>query len=318
MEYIKLGKTDLKVSVACLGCGGSSTIGKSTGKTENQSINLIKTALDLGVNFFDTANVYGTEKILGKAIKNVSRDQIVISTKHQISTKDKKFSSIDIISGIENSLKELKTDYIDIFHLHGVAPKEFDHAISLMPELMREKEKGKFRFLGITESSPIDHNQITISKALNTNYFDVMMLAFSIMNQNAKKEILPKTMSKNIGTMSMFVVRSLFSVKERLKKEIDRLVKNKQLPEWFLDEKEPLEYFLKDSGANNIIDACYRYVRHQKGIDTVLFGTGDIDHLKKNIRSIVNSKLSDECINKFNQYFSHLKGVGLDFPERNK
>jgi len=318
MEYIKLGKTGLKVSVACLGCGGSSTIGKSTGKTENQSINLIKTALDLGVNFFDTANVYGTEKILGKAIKNVSRDQIVISTKHQISTKDKKFSSIDIISGIENSLKELKTDYIDIFHLHGVAPKDFDHAISLIPELMREKEKGKFRFLGITESSPIDHNQITISKALNTNYFDVVMLAFSIMNQNAKKEILPKTMSKNIGTMSMFVVRSLFSVKGRLKKEIDRLVKNKQLPEWLLDEKEPLEYFLKDSGANNIIDACYRYVRHQKGIDTVLFGTGDIDHLKKNIRSIVNSKLSDECINKFNQYFSHLKGVGLDFPERNK
>jgi aryl-alcohol dehydrogenase-like predicted oxidoreductase len=318
MEYIKLGKTDLKVSVACLGCGGSSTIGKSTGKTENQSINLIKTALDLGVNFFDTANVYGTEKILGKAIKNVSRDQIVISTKHQISTKDKKFSSMDIISGIENSLKELKTDYIDIFHLHGVAPKDFDHAISLIPELMREKEKGKFRFLGITESSPIDHNQITISKALNTNYFDVMMLAFSIMNQNAKKEILPKTMSKNIGTMCMFVVRSLFSVKGRLKKEIDRLVKNKQLPEWLLDEKEPLEYFLKDSGANNIIDACYRYVRHQKGIDTVLFGTGDIDHLKKNIRSIVNSKLSDECINKFNQYFSHLKGVGLDFPERNK
>ena len=133
MEYIKLGKTGLKVSIACLGCGGSSTIGKSTGKTENQSINLIKAALDLGVNFFDTANVYGTERILGEAIKNVSRDKIVISTKHQVSNKDKKYSSIDIISGIENSLKELKTDYIDIFHLHGVAPKDFDHAISLMP-----------------------------------------------------------------------------------------------------------------------------------------------------------------------------------------
>ena len=318
MEYIKLGRTGLKVSVACLGCGGSSTIGKSTGRTENQSINLVKTALDLGVNFFDTANVYGTEGILGKAIKNVSRDKIVISTKHQISTKNKKYSSTDIISGIENSLKELKTDYIDIFHLHGVAPKDFDHAITLLPDLLKEKEKGKFRFLGITESSPIDHNQITVSKALNTNYFDVIMLAFSIMNQNAKKEILPKTMSKNIGTMSMFVVRSLFSVKGRLKQDIDRLVKNKQLPEWFLDEKEPLECILKDSGANNVIDACYRYVRHQKGIDTVLFGTGNINHLKKNIKSILNLKLSDECINKINQYFSNLKGVGLDFPERNK
>ena len=97
--------------------------------------------MDLGVNFFDTASVYGTEEILGKAIKNVSRDQIVISTKHQVATKDKKFSSIDIISGIENSLKELKTDYLDVFHLHGVAPKDFDHAISLVPELIREKEK---------------------------------------------------------------------------------------------------------------------------------------------------------------------------------
>ena len=318
MEYIKLGKTGLKVSVACLGCGGSSTIGKSTGKTENQSINLIKTALDLGINFFDTANVYETERILGKAIKNYNRDQIVISTKHQVSRKDKKYPSKDIISGIENSLKELKTDYIDIFHLHGVAPKDFDYAISIVPELIREKEKGKFRFLGITESSPIDPDQITISKAINTNYFDVIMLAFSIMNQNAKKEILPKTMSKNVGTMSMFVVRSLFSVKGRLKHEISRLVKSKLLPEWFLYEIEPLEYILKNSGANNIIDACYRYVRHQKGIDTVLFGTGDVDHLKKNIKSIVSLKLSDECINKIDQYFSHLKGIGLDFPERNK
>ena len=318
MEYINLGKTGLKVSVACLGCGGSSTIGKSTGKTENQSIKLIKTALDLGVNFFDTANVYGTERILGKAFKNVSRDQIVISTKHQISKKDNKYSSIEIISGIENSLKELKTDYIDIFHLHGVAPRDFEYAITLVPELLREKEKGKFRFLGITESSPIDPNQIMISKAINTSYFDVIMLAFSIMNQNAKTEILPKTISKNIATMSMFVVRSLFSVNGRLQKDIHKLVKNKQLPEWFLNEKKPLEYILKDSGANNIIDACYRYARHQQGIDTVLFGTGNIDHLKKNIKSILNKKLSEECINKINQYFSHLKGVGLDFPERNK
>ena len=274
--------------------------------------------MDLGVNFFDTANVYGTEGILGKAIKNVNRDQIVISTKHHVSTKNKKYSHIDIISGIENSLKELKTDYIDIFHLHGVAPKDFDHAITLVPELLKQKEKGKIRFLGITESSPIDPDQITISKAINTNYFEVIMLAFSMMNQNAKTEILSKTMSKNIATMSMFVVRSLFSVNGRLQEDIHKLVKDKQLPEWFLDEKEPLEYILKDSGANNIIDACYRYVRHQQGIDTVLFGTGNINHLKKNIKSILNLKLSDECISKINQYFSHLKGVGLDFPERNK
>ena len=316
MEYKRLGRTGLEVSVACLGCGGSSALGRSFGKSEKYSINLVKQALDLGVNFLDTANVYGTEKIVGKAIKNINRDQIIISTKHQIATKNKKYSYKDIIDGMENSLRELNTDYIDIFQLHGVAPKDFDHAITIVPELLKEKEKGKFRFLGITESSPIDPEQVTISKAINLNYFDVIMLAFSIMNQNAKKEILPKTMSKNIATMSMFVVRSLFSVKGRLQQDIFRLVKDKQLPEWFLNEKEPLEYILKNSGTNNIIDACYRYVRHQQGIDTVLFGTGNIDHLKKNINSILSLKLSDECINKINQYFSHLKGVGLDFPKR--
>ena len=316
MEYIKLGRTGLEVSVPCLGCGGSSALGRSFGKSEEYSINLVKQALDLGVNFLDTANVYGTEKIVGKAIKNINRDKIIISTKHQIATKDKKYSYKDIIDGMENSLRELNTDYIDIFQLHGVAPKDFDYAITIVPELLKEKEKGKFRFLGITESSPIDPEQVTITKAISLNYFDVIMLAFSIMNQNAKKEILPKTMSKNIATMSMFVVRSLFSVKGRLQQDIFKLVKDKHLPEWFLDKKEPLEYILKDSGANNIIDACYRYVKHQQGIDTVLFGTGNIDHLKKNIKSILAPELSKESINKINLYFSHLKGVGLDFPER--
>ena len=316
MEYKKLGRTGLEVSVACLGCGGSSALGRSNGESEEYSINLVKQALDLGVNFLDTANIYGTEKIVGKAIKNINREKIIISTKHQIATKGKQYSYKDIINGMENSLKELNTDYIDIFHLHGVAPKDFEHAISIIPELLKEKNKGKFRFLGITESSPVDPKQVTVSKAINSNYFDVIMLAFSIMNQNAKKKILPKTISKNIATMSMFVVRSLFSVKGRLQKDIIRLVKDKQLPEWFLDEKEPLEHILKDSGSNNIIDACYRYARHQEGIDTVLFGTGNIDHLKKNINSILSLKLSDECINKISQYFGHLKGVGLDFPER--
>ena len=89
MEYKRLGRTGLEVSVACLGCGGSSALGRSIGKSEEYSINLVKQALDLGVNFLDTANVYGTEKIVGKAIKNINRDQIIISTKHQIATKDK-------------------------------------------------------------------------------------------------------------------------------------------------------------------------------------------------------------------------------------
>ena len=314
MEYKKLGRTGLKVSVASLGCGGGSALGRSTNKSEEYSINIVKRALDLGVNFLDTANIYGTESIVGKAIKNRTRDQVIISTKHHVTLKEKQYSSNDIVAGLNNSLRVLDTDYVDIFHLHGVTPKCFDYAMTLVPQLMREKEKGKFRFLGITESSPIDPEQISVSKALNTDYFDVIMFAFSIMNHNAKKIVFPRTISQNIGTMIMFAVRSLFSVPGRLQHDIKHLVKRNQLPDWFSREENPLAFILKDSGAKNVMDACYRYARHEKGVDTVLFGTGNINHLKENLESILAPKLSEESIKKINQYFGHLKGVGLDFP----
>ena len=316
MKYKTLGRTGLRISVACLGCGGSSALGVTLGKSENDSINIVKEALSLGVNFIDTANVYQTEKIVGKAIKNLNRDAIVISTKHQITTNKKKYTLSEVINGLNNSLKDMNIDYIDVFHLHGVAPKDFDYAMTLVPGLLEEKKKGKFRYLGITESSPVDPEQITISKAIETNAFDVVMLAFSMMNQNAKKQILPQTSKKNIGTMGMFVVRSLFSVPGRLQEEITKLVNDKKLPLFFLDEKEPLEFVLKNSGAENIIDACYRYARHQIGIDCVLFGTSSIEHLKNNVKSILSQQLSSGTIENIHKYFNHLKGVGLDFPER--
>src|SRR5712671_2400071 len=81
MEYTTLGRTGLKVSVAGLGCGGFSRLGLGTGKSEADAIAIIREALDLGVNLFDTAAAYGTEPVLGKALAGVTRDQVVICTK---------------------------------------------------------------------------------------------------------------------------------------------------------------------------------------------------------------------------------------------
>ena len=80
MEYTKLGRTDLRVSVAGLGCGGGSKLGLETGEGEEHSIRLVRSAIDLGVNFIDTASSYGTEVAVGKAIKGIPRDQVVLST----------------------------------------------------------------------------------------------------------------------------------------------------------------------------------------------------------------------------------------------
>ena len=78
MDYTTLGRTGLKVSVAGLGCGGNSKIGQGKGQSKDDSIRLIRRAMDLGINFFDTAEAYGTEGVVGEAIRDVPRDQVVI------------------------------------------------------------------------------------------------------------------------------------------------------------------------------------------------------------------------------------------------
>ena len=118
MEYINLGATELKVSVAGLGCGGNSRLGQSTGSTVAESVSIIHRALDLGVNFFDTAPVYETEKILASALTKVPRDSVVLSTKCRIQKDKKLLSAAQIIASLEQSLLSLQTDYIDVFHLH--------------------------------------------------------------------------------------------------------------------------------------------------------------------------------------------------------
>jgi len=81
MKYVTLGRTGLSASVAGLGCGGFSRLGLGTGKSEAEAVALVRQTLDLGVNLLDTACVYGTEAVVGQAIKTVPRDNVVIATK---------------------------------------------------------------------------------------------------------------------------------------------------------------------------------------------------------------------------------------------
>ena len=84
MQFTKLGKTGMRVSVAGLGCGGGSRLGMAQGLSTNQSVDLVRLAMDLGVNYLDTAAIYGTEPFVGKAIKCGPRDQICVATKAQL------------------------------------------------------------------------------------------------------------------------------------------------------------------------------------------------------------------------------------------
>jgi len=314
MEYTTLGRTGLKVSVAGLGCGGNSKLGLGTGHDKAHAVGIVQRALDLGVNFIDTAQYYGTEAAVGEAIYGRARDSIVISTKHKVSLIDGTvFSVAEILAGLDRSLRALGTDHVDVFCLHTVLPKEYDRVMAeIVPPLLREKEKGKFRFLGITEFAGRDPRHDMLARALEDDCWDVMMAAFHMLNQNARQRVFPATQAKNIGTLLMFAVRAIFSVPGRLQQDITELATAGRVPKWLAEKKNPLDFLLHDQGARNIIEAAYRYARHEPGAHVVLFGTGNPDHLAPNIKAILQPPLPAADRQKIAELFGALEGVGLD------
>ena len=311
MQYTTLGKTGLKVSVAGLGCGGNSRIGLGTGRSEAQSIALVREALDLGVNFLDTANAYGTEGVVGKAIKGRRRDSVVISTKSHAS------SATTVLANLDNSLRQLATDYVDIFHLHGLGPAAYDGAMrDIVPALLREKEKGKLRHLAVSETGPRDPEHTMLTRAVEQPCWEVFMLGFSMMHQNARQRLLPRTRERGVGTLCMFAVRNIFSKPQVLKKTFDALSAEGKVPAELAGADNPLSFLLHQGGAESVVDAAYRFARHQPGIDVVLFGTGNVAHLRSNIASILRPPLPAADVAKIHQLFGGLVGVGLDLPDR--
>lgn len=320
MEYTTLGRTGLKVSVAGLGCGGNSRLGLGTGHDKAHAVGIVQRALDLGVNLIDTAQYYGTEAAVGAAIHGRARDSIVISTKHKVSLIDGTvFSVAEILAGLDRSLRALGTDHVDVFCLHTVLPQEYERVLTeVVPPLLREKEKGKFRFLGITEFAGRDPRHDMLARALEDNCWDVMMAAFHMLNQNARQRVFPATQQKNIGALLMFAVRAIFSVPGRLQEDITELATAGRVPKWLAEKKNPLDFLLHDQGARNIIEAAYRYARHEPGAHVVLSGTGNPDHLAPNIKAILQPPLPAADRQKIAELFGALEGVGLDeiIPKR--
>ncbi|MBS0538698.1 MAG: aldo/keto reductase [Proteobacteria bacterium] len=313
MEYRPLGKTGLNVSVAGLGCGGNSRLGLGRGASVDECIAVVRTAVDLGVNFLDTAEVYGTEEIVGAAVRQYDRDKLVISTKAIF--KPDADTSESVTRRVEASLRRLGLDYVDVFHFHAVNPAAYEfHRDVLAPALTKLKEQGKVRHVGITETGPKDPEQKMLAQAIHEAPWEVIMLAYSLVNQGARQKVFPTTRRRGIGTLLMFVVRNIFSNDAYRRDVFAKLAEQGLLDGSILSNGDPLAFLLSEGGAESITDAAYRYARHEQGADVILFGTGNKAHVKANIDSILRPPLASPVVEKLHAQFGHLTGVGLDLP----
>jgi aryl-alcohol dehydrogenase-like predicted oxidoreductase len=315
MQYTPLGRTGLKVSVAGLGGGGNSRLGLGT-LTRAQSADLVRRALDAGINFIDTAMAYGTEEILGDAIAGRPRDAVVVSTKSFIARDGRPLSGAEVVANLEASLRRLRTDYVDIYHLHGLMPQDYDRAVAeIVPALKTAQAQGKLRHIAVSETSPRDPEHEMLARAVEDPIWEVVMLGFHMMNQTGRP-MLERCRDNRIGTLCMFAVRNIFSRPGLLQETIAGLASEGKLPADLARDPDPLGFLIhRDGGAESLTDAAYRFARHEPGMDVVLFGTGNPAHLDANIRSILAPPLPAADVARLRQMFAHLVGVGFDLPD---
>lgn len=287
----------MRVSRMGLGCGGHSRLGLSQGKSEAEATRVVHEALALGINFIDTAEGYRTEEVVGRGISHVKRDELILSTKAGVHWQERYSTPQEMRERVDACLKRLGTDYVDIFHLHGVAPADYPYAReALVPILFDLREEGKIRFIGITEQFANDTPHRMLALALKDDYWDVVMVGFSILNQTARERVFPITRARNIGTLDMFAVRRALSQPEALRELFATLAAQGALEGREVDLSDPLGFLLKDGAAGSIPEAAYRFCRWEPGMDVVLSGTGNVSHLRENACSLALPALPEPVI----------------------
>lgn len=196
----KLGTQGLVVSELGLGCMGmSQSYGSPEERDERESIATIHRAIELGVTFFDTAEVYGpltNEELVGKALEG-KRDDVIIATKFGFRFGENGITGVDsrpehVREAVEGSLRRLKTDRIDLLYQHRVDPSvPIEEVVGVMAELVRA---GKVRFLGLSEAGAQ-----TIRRAHATHPISALQSEYSLWERNLEAEIIPLLRELGIG-----------------------------------------------------------------------------------------------------------------------
>jgi len=310
--YRELGRTGLRVSQLGMGTGGHDPLGQRSGRGEQEMHGLLHRAFDLGINVFDTSPGYlDSERILGRALKSLPRDEFVVSSKIPLavgaeSAEIQVMNPQQVVQSVESSLRRLQLSKLDILLIAVADLGAYDQVMNEhLPVLDELKQQGKIGFLGSSELSRSDGDHQWLQKVLPTGVVDVAMVAHNMINQSAQRRVFPYCSENHIGVLNVFTVRNLFWNPARLSEVVGDLKQRGQLgPQ--VDENSPLDWLLEDGQVDTLVDAAYRFAAFTEPVSTVMCGTLRTDELAQNVASLQKGPLSADKLTRLRQMFGHI------------
>ena len=307
---------DLKFSLLGFGCWSLGDHSNWTNSSNAESIKAIKTAIEIGVNFFDTTPVYGfgtSEKILGEAIKG-NRDKIIIASKCGLVWNDEleisnNLTKESVLNEIDNTLKRLNVDYIDIYQLHWPDPKvKLEQILDTMQIII---DSHKIRYIGLSNfhlsdlEKFIDNKRIVSFQGLynvleqNSDSYHNISLGYKM-----KSEILPFCEKNGIAVFPYSpLMQGLLTDNFDIKKISSNDVRNNNpniTNKFYLDKVEKLRNYSNELGIK-LLELSYGWLKYQKSITSIISGANSYKQVLENIKALETDAIGEEEFNFINK-----------------
>lgn len=298
MRYNPLGRTGLFVSEICLGTmtfGGEGYF-KAVGQVgQDEADALVRTAIDAGVNFIDTANVYSnglSEEITGRAIKNlgIAREDVVLATKVLGPMGDgvnaRGASRAHIMDQVKASLRRLGTDHIDLYQIHGWDPATpVEETVRALDDLVRQ---GHVRYVGVSNWAAWQiAKALGIAERLGTSRFQSVQSYYSVVGRDLERELAPMMASEGLGLMVWSpLAGGYLSGKYRNGQAADGRRANFDFPPVDMARGERVLDALAEIGAAKGVSSArvaLAWLLHQPHVTSVIAGAKRVEQLEDNL-----------------------------------
>jgi len=307
-QRVKLGKSNLFVHPIGLGANAVGGHNLYPNLDEEQGKDVVRQAIESGVNFIDTAFIYGpkrSEELIGEVVKETGkREDLVIATKaahHIVNGETKIDNSPDFLKrSVDEALARLQTDYIDLFYIHS--PDEDTPKAEAVGALQELKEQGKIRSIGVSNFS-IDQ----LKEANEDGYVDVLQSEYNLFRRQVEEEILPYCVKNNVSFVPYFPLASgLLTGKYSVQDTFDDLRKNNPLfqGDAFKENLKKVEQLREIAVEKNVELAhlVLAWYLTRDGVDAIIPGAKTADQVQNNL-STLDVKLSQTEINRIDKIF---------------